>query len=239
MSKMTLLSMSKVYEREDFYRPFVDSYKYIDCSDIKGTNCYVDETAINSIRERLKDVDASGIHYIDSGNYHYLSYMFLEKIQEDFELVLIDKHPDCKRPMFDSLISCGSWILEALYQLPNLKRVYMIGVDVDLVYELDDLGSLRDRALVVRSKHKLQESKLPIYISVDKDVLSEEVVNVNWDQGNMMMDELEMWIEELSSSRRIIGVDICGEPDRNESDSAYASSSRVNGYLLECFNNIN
>ena len=89
MEEIVVVNMSKVYEREDFYRPFINSDNIIECSDIEGTNCYIDNEALSAIRKRLKNVDARGIHFIDSGNYHYLSYLFLEKIPREFELILI------------------------------------------------------------------------------------------------------------------------------------------------------
>lgn len=233
MRRMALLSMSKVYEREDFYRPFINSYEYIDCSDIDGTNCYVDKEALKELRGRLEGIDARGIHFIDSGNYHYLTHLFLEKIPREFELVLIDKHPDCKASMFESLMSCGSWIKDALYNIPNLMRVYMIGVDTELLYELDDLGKYRDRALVVRASAKLSESKLPIYMSIDKDVLDTSITVTNWDQGNMTLEELDEWIDYILDNRYLIGADICGEADYDAPMEHHAKNSEVNSHLYE------
>lgn len=233
MRRMALLSMSRVYEREDFYRPFINSYEYIDCSDIDGTNCYVDNEALDKLRLRMKDIDARGIHFIDSGNYHYLTHLFLEKIPREFELVLIDKHPDCKASMFESLMSCGSWVKDALYNIPNLMRVYMIGVDTVLLYELDDLGKYRDRALVVRASAKLSESKLPIYMSIDKDVLDTSITVTNWDQGNMTLEELDEWIDYILDNRYLIGADICGEADFEAPMEHHAKNSEVNSHLYE------
>ena len=235
MREIEVISMSKVYEREDFYRPFINSDKIIDCSDIDGTNCYVDEKALSILRERIRDVDARGVHFMDSGNYHYLSYLFLEKIPRDFELVLIDKHPDCKASMFESLMSCGSWIRDALHNLTNLKRVYMIGVDTNLLYELDDLGKYRENTLVVRTASKLAESNLPVYVSIDKDVLSEEVTSVNWDQGSMSLEELDEWMDYIIDNRYIIGVDICGEADTDEADSKHCKNGEINSHILQRF----
>lgn len=233
MSKMALLSMSKVYEREDFYRPFINSYEYIDCSDIDGTNCYVDKEALKELRRRLEGIDARGIHFIDSGNYHYLTHLFLEKIPREFELVLIDKHPDCKASMFESLMSCGSWVKDALFNLPNLKRVYMIGVDTELLYELDDLGKCREQALVIRTPSKLLESKLPIYMSIDKDALEESVTSTNWDQGNMTLEELDEWIDYILDNRYLIGADICGEADFEAPKEEHLKNSEINSHLYD------
>lgn len=49
----------------------------------------------------------------------------------------------------------------------------------------------------------------PVYLSIDKDVLSEEVVKTNWDQGKLKPYHLYDVIAALND--RIIGSDICGE----------------------------
>lgn len=49
----------------------------------------------------------------------------------------------------------------------------------------------------------------PIYLSIDKDVLSEEVIHTNWDQGKLQTYHL---LDTISSIKpRIIGSDITGE----------------------------
>ncbi len=49
----------------------------------------------------------------------------------------------------------------------------------------------------------------PVYLSIDKDVLSAEDVQTNWDQGRMRVDELLGAIAGLHG--RIVGSDINGE----------------------------
>ena len=49
----------------------------------------------------------------------------------------------------------------------------------------------------------------PIYLSLDKDVLSTQVVQTNWDQGVMQLDELTSAIRMLQE--RIIGSDVVGD----------------------------
>lgn len=237
MKDVTFISMSKVYEREHFCRPFINSENFIDCSDIEGTNCYVDDGALSLLRHRIHNVDARGIHFIDSGNYHYLSFLFLEKIPRDFELILIDKHPDCKIPMFESLMSCGGWVREAFYNLPNLRQVYMIGTDLALSYELDDLKEYRDKVKLISSIEELRDSNLPVYLSIDKDALDDSVVRTNWDQGSMTLEELDKWISGILDYRYIIGIDICGEADTGDIDAAHESNSGINSHLLDRFIN--
>ncbi|WP_338513954.1 hypothetical protein VRC24_25100 [Pseudomonas poae] len=50
---------------------------------------------------------------------------------------------------------------------------------------------------------------LPVYLSIDKDVLSPDVVNTNWDQGEFLEHHLAALIEACQG--RIIGADITGD----------------------------
>lgn len=52
-------------------------------------------------------------------------------------------------------------------------------------------------------------STQPIYLSIDKDVLSEEVVHTNWDQGKLQTYHILDTITSIKS--RLIGSDITGE----------------------------
>lgn len=50
-----------------------------------------------------------------------------------------------------------------------------------------------------------------VWITVDKDVLASEDAATNWDQGGMRLSHLLQAIRALAASKRIIGIDICGE----------------------------
>ncbi len=98
----------------------------VDMTDISGTNAYCDDTAAAAIRERLSGPD--GIRLIDSGNYHYLTYFSMERIEVPFALVLIDYHSDMQEPGFGRILSCGGWVKYAMEGLHLLKRGYLFGV---------------------------------------------------------------------------------------------------------------
>lgn len=52
--------------------------KRIDMSDISGTDMYCSREAEQEIRNRLKPYGPQGIHFLDNGNYHYVT-KFLQK----------------------------------------------------------------------------------------------------------------------------------------------------------------
>ena len=37
-----------------------------------------------SIEDKIKDLSPEGIHFIDSGNFHYVSEFWIEKIKQSF-----------------------------------------------------------------------------------------------------------------------------------------------------------
>jgi arginase family enzyme len=55
----------------------------------------------------------------------------------------------------------------------------------------------------------LSRTGAPAYLSIDKDVLSHDVVQTNWDQGVMHLEELEAFIATVRP--RIIGSDVTGD----------------------------
>ncbi|MGL4859734.1 MAG: arginase family protein [Enterobacteriaceae bacterium] len=66
----------------------------------------------------------------------------------------------------------------------------------------------------------------PVYLSIDKDVLSKEVVQTNWDQGIFREQHLQALIAACSG--RVVGADITGEV------SIYHYRSRLKRFLSAC-----
>src|SRR4029077_7216914 len=64
-------------------------------------------------------------------------------------------------------------------------------------------------ALLEQLQQTLAATSEPVYLSIDKDVLARDVVQTNWDQGVMRLEELTEAIQKLSE--RIIGSDVVGE----------------------------
>jgi len=121
------------------------------------------------------------------------------------------------QPMFDDILSCGSWILNSLENNKYLKKVILIGIDekqVSLIKRQDKVLYLTDDDLENREVWKKVDDLLrqyPLYISIDKDVLSKRVVKTDWDQGSMQLIEFKILLAYLFKNSHTIGVDICGE----------------------------
>ena len=218
------MNMSGVYAdrtpREDFL-------------DLPGTNGYCDKEAEETIRQRLKPYPHEGIHFLDSGNYHYLSYFWLEKINCDFSLVLMDHHPDMQKPAFGDILSCGGWVANAMEDLCHLKEVYLVDVDRALVEELKVLPV----NVIYKTKAEAKNGdfgRFPLYLSIDKDVLSEDVVMTDWDQGDMTKEELLEILDNMAKNP-LLGVDICGEIKENGNDKMQEDQREINRCILGSF----
>lgn len=258
MALKLLVNFTNTYIKEDY-----PDFEFVDCSDISGTDMYLDDEAHKEIKERLKGaakayaVEASaaddkssvkpyeGIHLIDSGNYHHMSRVFTEDIDELYELVFFDNHTDMKPAMFD-MLSCGSWAKEVLEKDDKLVRTVTIGPPQKSVDELDE-EIRNNKKLVIISREALEVTgavsdlrthgytaatdesgkKLPVYISVDKDVLSTHEVMTNWDQGEMSLETLLNMIREICTDRKVLGADICGllPASSGEAESLKASEA--------------
>ncbi len=238
-----ILDFTHVYCDE--YIKDIDRFRYMDCSDIEETDMYCSKNAYEKIWGRIEPYGIQGIHYIDSGNYHYITKIITDHITEPFGLVMYDHHTDMQIPMVPEMMSCGDWAGQALSQNKNLRQLVIVGPpESDIEQTLESYsGSQSGRLLtfsaedlhgdLLENKLKLIRTDLPLYISIDKDVLGTEYTETNWSQGDMSIYGLERLLgvflggqgEEKNSDAcrndernagdirhsRILGIDICGE----------------------------
>jgi len=50
-----------------------------------------------------------------------------------------------------------------------------------------------------------------IYVTIDKDVLCVAAAMTNWDQGQMSLDDLLLWLRFLFGKKHVVGVDVVGD----------------------------
>ena len=294
---VVIMNFTHIYEDETFYiseqkssaprSPFTPNI--LDFTTLSGTNGFCDDAAADEIRRRIADFPARGLHFLDNGNYHYLTRFWCEKITEDFALVVYDHHVDLRKPVFPGLMSCGSWIRDVLLRNSHCRAVLIIGPEraqADIIErELQSLvvednfsdesvsGTAAEPRMIADSAvhdrtpsasdvnlpahtwtfmcregddqplcsstpvrvscfteedildgraarelpHILDELRLPVYISIDKDVLSRKVLRTNWDQGIMTEAEFRHELDRFTMDPdiHILGTDICGEPAYN------------------------
>ncbi len=213
----------------------LSSDEVISFRDIEGTDGYCSDEAKEEIRKRISNLPCEGIHYLDSGNYHYLSQFWLEKIRQPFQLAMLDHHTDMQPSALLPLTSCGNWLLETLDTNPYLRKVWLIGPPEQSYLEL----SPEDRKRVIYIDEEASntasipellknfDSVLPVYLSVDKDVLSENVLSTNWDQGTMTLERIEEWIAYFAHHGQVIGLDLCGEEAGADSLDVNSALERI------------
>lgn len=223
-ASVIIMDFTKVYRNQSFYLDY--DHVLIDCTDITGSDCYCDGDAAGAIRDRIAGHPVRAVHFLDSGNHHYVTKFWTDRIRQDFLLVVADHHHDMQPPLFQDILSCGGWVRTVLETNPYLKQVLFIGVSKQYALIHDDGRILCYPARPIPS--------LPAYFSIDKDVLHPRIVTTNWDQGSMSFRKLHGILTELLSHHKVLGVDICGECTTcydNRSDG-------INGRLLKLFSNI-
>ena len=231
----------------------------VDLSAIEGTNCYCDGAAAAAIRSAVAELPAAALHWDDTGDYHYLSRFWLEKVaaergDDPFALILFDHHPDMQEPAFGQVLSCGGWARDAFQGIPNLTQVLMVGINPDLELEILDL--VFDGVLAVTSEDlrhtgdslsqdvremfSLLESRIPVYVSIDLDVLTTEYARTDWDQGCMTLMQLESAVLLATRGHRLLGADICGGLTRAKgaSDSDLEINLKTSKALEKLFANL-
>lgn len=244
-AEVVVMNFSHIYEQERFYRQ--GNYRWIDCTDIRGTDCYCDTEALTAIIDKIKNCSPYGIHFIDSGNYHYVSKLWLDKVKEPFVLLVLDHHPDMQPSLFGNLMSCGCWVKAVLDTNPYIQKVVLLGAREELIENIDEI--YRDRMVCYNEESvnhietwrifAQKHVKEPVYLSIDKDVLDTDSAVTNWDQGSMSLKELETLVRIICKQEQIIGVDICGEcANTLQSWNDYKNNllnDRTNYELMELF----
>ena len=244
-SENFILDFTHIYIDENIEQ--TENIVRIDCSDILETDLYCTRKGEAEIQKRIENFSINGVHFIDSGNYHYITKIMTDKINKKFSLVLYDHHTDMQKPMVEGMTSCGDWAAQVIEQNENLEQLILVGAsDADIQQinvknqsKLITFSAEELRNNSGREKLDLIETDVPFYISIDKDVLCETDADTNWSQGDMRLSTMleclgavkEKCAERIS---RILGVDICGECDVTEPGNS-ALNDMANAALLEFF----
>ena len=181
--KITVRDFTVIYD----YQPFMQELRqkaanstdvhWLDCSKIVGTDCYCDDDAIKEINDLIDNAERSSgsinasnsvsnsagtvpIHFFDNGNYHYMSKLWTDRIQEPFSLIVFDHHPDMQPPRFGGILSCGGWVKEVLDNNKFIQNVVIIGVKDSLVETVREELSQSDEANILDKVTFITESKI-------------------------------------------------------------------------------
>ena len=181
--KITVQDFTGIYD----YQPFMQELRqkaanstdihWLDCTKIVGTDCYCDDDAIKEINDLIDNAERSSgsikasnsvsnsagtvpIHFFDNGNYHYMSKLWTDRIQEPFSLIVFDHHPDMQPPRFGGILSCGGWVKEVLDNNKFIQNVVIIGVKDSLVETVREELSQSDEADILDKVTFITESKI-------------------------------------------------------------------------------
>ncbi len=246
MRALVITDFTGAYKNESFYKH--KRFVWVDCTGIPGSEYFCDTRALRILRSRLRLFGPHGIHFCDSGNYHYMSKIWTDKIRVPFTLVVFDHHPDMQPPLFGDLLSCGSWVKSVLDTNKYVQKVILIGAADTLTAQIEPAYLPR---LAVYNESSLPHQQIwasfarlhvtgPVYLSIDKDVLDTEEAVTDWDNGSMTLDQLRALLPVILSGHTLIGADICGECSqtlRLLDQSIPRLNDRSNRLLLDTLHN--
>jgi arginase family enzyme len=172
-----------------------------------------------------------------SGDFHYLTALWLRRVADPVTLVSFDNHPDwdVRPPKW----GCGGWVNRAL-ELPHVKHVAVWGcgnfecwwphqlfgnrraertgiLDVHPWADQRPSKDRQRRGAILR--HNWREhferflrdlSGTNVYVTIDLDCLRAEEAVTNWESGRFNVVDLEWALSRLRDRMKIIGGDICG-----------------------------
>ena len=228
-----LHNFTEIYEKQDFYKNF--DYKIFENKKLSGVRGYMDEESGKYLLNEIKNTgELSALHFLDSGNYHHLSRLYIDLIKQPFDLIVYDNHTDMQFSAFGNILSCGSWIADAYKTCKNIHNIIIIGANEQYIQDCEFRND--DKIIFADSIFDVQiaGNNLPIYISIDKDVLSVEEFASDWDQGKMSVINLTEELKHLIKNCKILGTDICGEPVIDDYYSI-SLSNNINKELVNIF----
>jgi arginase family enzyme len=188
-----------------------------------------------------------------SGDFHYLSALWLRRVTEPVVLVSFDNHPDwdVRPPKW----GCGGWINRAL-ELAHVQHVAIWGCGnfecwwphnifanrageregrLEVHPWADDrpLKDRQRRGAILRENWRdhfelfvTNHGSTNVYVTIDLDCLRAEDAITNWESGRFAIADLEWALGKLRGQSRIIGGDICGaysEPKYARGKQRFAS----------------
>lgn len=203
-----------------------EKLEHIDVSKLEGTHLFCGEKAQEALRRILQERGIRGIHFLDAGDFHYVSKLTTDLVTEPFRLVLIDHHTDMQESRVPCGLSCGNWALEALRENKNLVSCILIGPPQEALKTIPEdvrgrvcllSQEILEKAGAAKEAGKIPEG-LPFYLSIDKDALDPAYCLTDWDQGELTVNQICTLIQFLQQHGRILGIDICGRLPEHTGD---------------------
>lgn len=212
---VVVMDFSGAYEWEEFAAN--SHFVHINCEDIQGTKCILSREACREINRRIGRFGARGIHFIDSGDYHYMTKLWTDKIHEPFTLILVDHHTDMQPSQVPEIITCGDWVNSVIDGNKYLKQIILLGMPRKSIEQIPQRYRKHVDYIDKPQFMEILSGRLSLnimgkaYLSIDKDVLNEQNAVTNWDQGQATVAELQQFVSLLLEKEKVMGIDVCGE----------------------------
>jgi hypothetical protein len=172
-----------------------------------------------------------------SGDFHYLTALWLRRINEPITLVSFDNHPDwdIRPPKW----ACGGWVNRAL-ELPHVQKVSVWGCgnfecwwphNIFGNHRAERAGKLevhpwadnrpkqdrQRRGAILRENWRERFDQFArslagsdVYVTIDLDCVRAEEALTNWENGRFTIVDLMWALEQLRDSCCIVAGDVCG-----------------------------
>jgi len=190
-----ILDFNGVYEEQ---RTLKSLAEFVFSKKIEGIRYMVLPEKIPEIENILPS--HLGVTFLGDGEFHHLTYFIIKKIKRPFVLVVFDNHLDAREEEF---LTCDSWIRKAL-KLKHLVKVVVVGTqEQEKIHRVFYSETDPQKILKLLGRH-------PVYLSIDKDVL--DIGITGWESGRVSLEDLLNVLRHIPL-RKILGADICGEPD--------------------------
>ncbi len=225
MSMKSLLSSSYILMFDEYYSFQPRLKKMCTCIELKNfssTKYMCSKKIFDSISGKIKKVENS-LFFLGAGEYHHITYMLLKKFNKTLSLIVIDKHVDYS-DTYPGFITCGSWLKDAA-ALNHVPEIFVLSEEKKNIYN----NKIKIFSPV---EYKKIKPHLPVYISIDKDILTKSLINTTWDQGHCLPKTLIEIVLYFSSAFEIVGADICGEPPAQFFSPEHKKSEDINLKLL-------
>jgi len=172
-----------------------------------------------------------------SGDFHYLTALWIRRVAQPVTVVSFDNHPDwdVRPPKW----GCGGWVNRAL-ELPHVKHVAVWGCgNFECWWPHQLFGNRRAERMGILDVHPWADQRpskdrrrrgailcdnwrehfehfvkdlggMSVYVTIDLDCLRPEEAVTNWESGRFNVVDLEWALSRLRDRMKIIGGDICG-----------------------------
>jgi len=171
-----------------------------------------------------------------SGDFHYLSALWLRRVRRPMVVVSFDNQPDwdIRPPKWGA----GGWVNRAL-ELPHVQRVSVWGCgNFECWWPHQIFGNRRAERSGKLEVHPWADNRPPqdrqrrgailrenwrerfetfvsnlggdVYVTIDLDCLRAEEAVTNWESGRFTIVDLIWALGKLRESARIVAGDICG-----------------------------